>query len=148
MQVIFLENVAGVAHKGAIKNVKPGYFRNYLLPKGFAVLATPGKLNETKKMREEQIIQRERLQREAEQVRQNLANVTIVLKKKAKEGKLYGSITEKDIIAALKKEAKIGLEKSQIKLPEHLKQVGKYSVPVVLAEGVEANVSVEIEAEA
>lgn len=146
MQVVFLQAIKGSAKRGEIKNVKPGYFRNFLLPRGIAVLATEGRIKETEKIRKNEVIAQERLKAEAHEVKAKLSGLKITLKAKAKGDKLYGSITEKEIIAAVKKEAKVGLEKENFGGAEHLKTVGTHEVKVHLAEGVNATVTVVVEA--
>ena len=147
MQVVFLQGVAGTARKGEIKNVKVGFFRNYLLPRKLAAAATDSKIRETEKIRKNEVVSRERIKAEAGSVKQKIEGVKVVLKAKSKGDKLYGSITEKEIIDALEKSAKIKLGKENVKLSEHIKVAGSYEVPVMLAEGVEATIRLEVKGE-
>ena len=103
MQVLLTQNVAGIGRKGEVKNVKEGYFKNFLFPKKLAVVATAGKVEEAAKMRENEVVRKDRLIEEAKEIAKKIDGMTVTIKSKAKGDKLYGSIAEKDIIDALPK---------------------------------------------
>src|SRR3989338_9973630 len=108
MKVIFTENVSGVAFKGDVKNVRPGFFRNYLLPYGKGVLADAKQLRMWDKKRQEIVMEKERVKEQAETVKGMLETVTLTIAKKVtSKGTLYSAITPKDIVVALKKQGKI-----------------------------------------
>jgi large subunit ribosomal protein L9 len=147
MEVLLLQTVSGIGRKGDVKNVKEGYFKNFLLPKKLAIVATEGKIKEAGKLKEMETIQKGRLLDEAKEVAKRLNGLTVTFKSKAKGDKLYGSISEKDIIAAIKEKENVELEKSHLKMSEHLKVVGTYEIPVHITDGAEAKVTVEIKGE-
>jgi large subunit ribosomal protein L9 len=147
MQVLFTQNVQDVARKGEVKSVKNGYYRNFLMPRNLAIVATDAAMKQAEKMRQSEVIQKERLLEEAKEVCAKIAGLEIVFKMKAKGDKLYGSVTEKDIGDEVEKKSKVRLEKKHIVLSEPIKVVGSYEVPVKIEEGAEAMLKVEIQGE-
>ena len=98
MKVIFTDTVKGVAFKGDVRTVKPGHFRNYLLPQGKAVVATPHTLGLWNKKRSEFLMEKEQVERQAVEVKERLASIALTIEKKVTtKGTLYSAITEKDI---------------------------------------------------
>lgn len=147
MQVIFMHEVSKVAHKGEVRNVKTGYFRNFLLPKKLAVMASPAKLRETEKIRKEETVKRDKMKEVAKEVAKKLEGLHIVLMKKAtKQSKLYAAISEKDVVAAVKKEAKIDLDKHSVRFSKQIKELGNFGVMIHVDEGAEAKITVEVKA--
>jgi large subunit ribosomal protein L9 len=148
MQVVFIKDIKGIAHKGDVKNVKDGYYQNYLLPNKLAALATPAMIKQAEVMRKQVVIEKGRIKEQAQELSKKLEGYKIVLKSKSKGDKLYGSIGEKDIIDVIEKELKIKLEKENIGLSEHIKVAGSYDIPIRLSEGVVAKISLTIKGEA
>lgn len=144
MQVLLLKNVKGVGLEGEVKNVKDGYFKNYLLPNGLAVLATSSVIKQVENIRKDQTIQKERLVGEANDVVKKIDGVKLNIVAKNKEGKLYGSILEKDVISALEKEKKVKLEKNHLVGFEPIKNVGVFDIKVKIIDGAEAVLKLEI----
>jgi large subunit ribosomal protein L9 len=147
MKVILKTRVPNLGYEWDVVTVKDGYARNFLLPKKLADIATPKLIKVAEKRMEERVKKMEELVTSAKEVAEKLAKVELLFKKKARGTKLYGSITEKDIQAALKKEHKLEIEKDAIRMKEHLKELGDHKVTINLAEGVEAVLKVTIEAE-
>ena len=147
MKVILKKRIANLGQEWDLVTVKDGYARNYLLPQKLAVVATPALIKDAAKRAEQRVKHMEELALNAKESAGKLAEVTLNFKRKARGEKLYGSITEKDIAEALKEEAKIDLDKDVIRMSEHLKTIGDHKVKLHLAEGVEAEISVKIEAE-
>ncbi|MBU0727800.1 50S ribosomal protein L9, partial [Patescibacteria group bacterium] len=83
----------------------------------------------------------------AKEMAEKLSNVGLVFKKKAKEGKLYGSITEKDIVDSLKKDEKVEISKDMVKIKSPIKTIGEHKVKLELTEGVTVTIGVKVEAE-
>ena len=102
MKVIFLKDIPGTGKKGEVKEVSSGYARNYLIPHGFALEATPGHLKELK-MREENISKKTAREiQEAQATAAKLSGKIVTIKAKAgEEGRLFGSVTSADLAAAL-----------------------------------------------
>ncbi len=147
MQVILKQNVPSLGKKGDLKNVKDGYYLNYLLPRNLAEIATGAKVKQAEEMRKREVVQHERVIEQAGEIKSKLKGLKIVIKAKAKGDKLYGSITEKEILSALEERLNVRLEKQHLLLSEHIKVAGIYEVPVRLAEGVEGKFTLEVKAE-
>lgn len=145
MKVILLNDVKALGKKGDLKEVSAGYARNFLFPKKLAVEATPGNL---KKLEEEQARRKEQEAKDeatARQLAAQLDGLTLTFATKAGEGgKLFGSITGKDIADRIQQETKIELDKKQLNLPEPIKAMGEHEVTVSLYRGVKATVKIQV----
>ena len=147
MKVIFTQDVPNVARKNTVKEVKTGYFHNYLLPKGLAIAATKAQMEKIEKIRAEEGLKLEELEKNAANVEKTLNGVTLKLTHKASDkGKLYASVTEKEVVAAIKAELKVELAESNIEM-DHFKQVGEYEVKINLPKKHSAKLKVVVEAE-
>lgn len=143
MKVIFLKDVKGKGKKGEVKNVADGYAQNFLLKQGLAVEASNANVSSlnAKKKKEEQeaIVELEQMQ----QLKKNLEELTVELSAKSGEGgRLFGSITSKQIADELKKTHNIKLDKRKIELPDAIRALGYTNVPVKLHTDVSATVKV------
>jgi len=147
MQVVFLKDVAKVARKGDVRNVKNGYFSNYLMPNGIAAVATPTMLKRVEVLRKQLLMEKARVVEQAQEIKKQLEGKKFVLKQKSKADKLYGSITEKDVCEVIEKEAKVALTKENIVLSSHIKVVGNYEITIKLSEDVSAKVLLEVKGE-
>lgn len=145
MQVILMEKVVNLGQLGDVVNVKNGYARNFLIPQGKAKRATTATMAEFEARRVEIEAAAKAKLAEAQTVSEKLAGVTLQLVEKAGvDGKLFGSIGTADIAAALVKQG-YDVHKTQIRLPEvHLKQIGEYTVQVVLHTDVAADITVSV----
>jgi large subunit ribosomal protein L9 len=147
MKVILVKDVKNVGKAGEVVNVSDGYGRNYLIPKGLAIEATESNLkmlNEKKKAEERK---RQQELEQAKDLAQKLSKVGVTLKVKAGEnGKLFGSVTSKDVEEALKEKG-FEIDKKKIFLPENIKTTGTYYAEVKLYQGVTAKVQVDVVAE-
>ena len=147
MKVIIVKDVEHVGDKGEIKVVKDGFGRNFLLPRGLAVLATPGTLKSLKNEQDHAVKKFERQKESLVKVAKEIASKPITIKADAgKEGKLFGAITASDIAKASKDQNGVVIDRRKIKLDQPLKQTGKHDVIVHFGPGVEATLSVTIEA--
>ena len=147
MKVILKTRVANLGYEWDVVTVKDGYARNFLLPKKLADVATPKLIEIDQKRMEERVKKMEELVTNAKEIAEKLVKIELVFTKKARGTKLYGSIAEKDILAALKKEHKLEIDKDAVRMKEHLKELGEHKVTIHLAEGVEIKVKVKIEEE-
>jgi large subunit ribosomal protein L9 len=146
VRVILKAEIRGLGHAGDIKDVADGYARNFLLPKGLAIEATGGELRHLAQERQAEKTKRDRAHQDAEELAKRLAAVTLVFKLKAGEqGKAFGSVTAKEVADALTKEARSGIDKTQIVLHEPLRTLGVHKVEVRLLSDVRAEVTVAIE---
>jgi len=142
MQVILRQQMDNLGNPGDVVDVKPGYARNYLIPKGLAYEATPGNL---KRIAAEQASAAKREQEalgDARKAASKFENVSLTFKVRASdEGKLFGSITAADIAEELAKQG-IEVDRRQIELEEPIKSLGVTSVPVKLHSQVRPEVKV------
>ncbi|GGF17728.1 50S ribosomal protein L9 [Halobacillus andaensis] len=145
MKVIFTSDVKGKGKKGEIKNVSDGYARNYLLKNNLAVEATGGNLKaqQAKDAKEEQ--KAEEVKKEAEQLKETLADLEVKLVAKSGDnGRLFGSITSKQIAEQLKKSHNIKIDKRKIELDEPIRNLGYTNVPVKLHNEVTGTIRVHV----
>ena len=146
MKVLLIKDVKGLGKAGEIKEAKDGYARNYLIPKGFAKLATPEVIKEWEK---EQARKEAELKAELEKInemKEKLESGKIVIKHKlGANGQLIGSVTNKEIAEVLK-ERGFDIDKKQI---EHtaIKAPGIYNIDIKLGHGIHAKIQVEVEGE-
>lgn len=148
MKVILKQDVKGLGKKGEIVNASDGYARNFLLPKGLVVEASQSNINKAKEQKKGKEIRRQREKEEAQELAQKLSDTIIIIKEKAAEdGRLYGSVTSKDISQELEKQNKIKVDKRKIVLPEPIRYVGEVSVEIKVYPEISGNLRVKVEAE-
>ena len=149
MKVVFLEDVSVKEKKGDIKDVSDGYARNYLLPRGLALPATPAAIKEAKKITEERERKRARQHDEYVELAKQIEGKELRFKAKASSrGTLHGSITTADIAAELSNLINVDIDRKKIALKTPLHKVGTHEVDVVLAKDASAKIAVIIEGEA
>ncbi|MGO5013892.1 50S ribosomal protein L9 [Niallia sp. Sow4_A1] len=145
MKVIFLKDVKGKGKKGEVKNVADGYAHNFLLKQGLAVEANASAvstLNAQKKKEEKQAM--EELEK-AKELKEKLEKVTVELHAKSGEGgRLFGSITSKQIADELNKKHQIKIDKRKIELNDAIRSLGVTKVPVKLHHEVSATLNVHV----
>lgn len=143
IQVVLREDVAKLGKIGELVKVKPGYARNYLLPRGYAVVATEGNIKQIEHVRKAAIAEAAKLKKSFEAIAQQLSTVTVTLSKQAgEEDKLYGSVTSKEISDVLKAKG-FDVDKKRIELPE-ARQLGTFEVKAKLAPDVVATFKLEV----
>jgi large subunit ribosomal protein L9 len=145
VKVILRQSVPNLGEPGDVKDVTPGYFRNFLQPRGMAVEATKGQiaaLRATSTVREGRLAKsRER----THSVVGRLEDVRLRIPVKVGEqGRIYGSVTNRDLAEALQTQADIEVDRHRIELREPLKSIGVHSVPIKLEHGIEAHITVEL----
>ena len=145
MEVILIKDMDKLGYANDIVNVKPGYANNYLIPQGFAKAATAS----AKKVLAENLKQRAhkdaKILADAQALAEKIANLPLVVKVKAEEGKIFGSVTSADIAAALA-EKEIVVDRKVITV-DSIKTVGEYEVSVKLHREVKATVKISVVAE-
>jgi len=140
MQVILKQNVNRLGHRGQIVDIATGYARNYLLPRGIAVKASPGALKQLELVRDKIELEEAQTRKEYTTVAEKLAAAVPILEASAnEEGHLYGSIGPKEIAQKLQ-EMGFETKANQIALERHLKEVGEFKVVVDLYHQVECTV--------
>ncbi len=148
MKLILREDVEHLGKGGELVEVKKGYGRNYLLPRGLAVLANPKNVRELDHQKKMAEAKAAKLRASAEAIAKRLADTPVTLRRKVGEqDKLYGSVTALDIVEALAVRG-LQLDRRLIDLPEPLKTIGEFQVPVKLHREVIAMAKVKVEAEA
>ncbi|SFI69569.1 50S ribosomal protein L9 [Thermoflavimicrobium dichotomicum] len=148
MKVILLQDVKGTGKKGEIKEVAEGYARNYLIPRKLAVEATPGNINTLKEQQRIMNIKKEKELERAKELGKKLESVTLKLATKAGEGgRMFGSITAKQISEELKKKHQLSVDKKKILLDEPIRSLGVTKVPVKLHPEVTVTINVHVVAE-
>ena len=146
MKVILKSDVSKLGKAGSLVDVSDGHARNFLIPKGLAIEATPGKLNEWKNEQARLKAKDEKLRAEAESLRKKLQGKSVTVEGKAGEnGKLFGSITAAQVAEAL--ESQHGLkdfDKRNIKLDEPVKNAGSYPFSLKLYPNVQADMTLVV----
>lgn len=145
MKVILLKDVENLGKEGDVVEVRRGYARNYLLPKKLAIEATPGNLSQLEAIRRKRARTEEKELAEAESLKARIDGLVLEFVKKAGEtGKLYGSLTSKEIADRITQEIQKEFDRKYIELEEPIKDLGEHRVKVNLGRGVTATLTVRI----
>jgi len=148
MEVILLKEVKRLGKPGDVKRVAEGYARNYLIPRGLAVVATPAARKQVAERAKALEAEETTEKAQAERLAAKMSGVELAFKVKAGEGgRLYGSVTNADVAEKLAQEIHATVDKRKVSLPEPIKELGDYSVEVKLYAGVTATVKVTLEAD-
>jgi large subunit ribosomal protein L9 len=146
MKVILTQDVKAQGKKGQIIDVADGYARNYLLPKGLAIIADNKALNEIKGKEEAEKHKKATELENAKETAAKLAEITLKFANQSgADGRLYGSVTSKEIAEALKAQFGITVDKRKIQLDDPLKSFGKHTVNVKLHTEVIGKINIIIE---
>jgi large subunit ribosomal protein L9 len=148
MEVILRQEVPALGREGEIVKVANGYANNYLFPKGLAVIATKGNLKQLEQKRGSLAKKEEAARAEARELAGKLESQTVTIEAKAgAEDRLYGSVTAKDIAAAVEEKLGLKIDRRRLQLAEPIKQAGEVAIPVKLHPDVEASLKVEVVAQ-
>jgi large subunit ribosomal protein L9 len=144
MKVILRSDITNVGKRGDICQVADGYARNYLFPKGLAIVATDGAVAQAASMRRARDLKDAADRSAAEEIARRLVARTITVKAKAgTEGRLFGSVTASDIVDAVQAQAGVALDRKKLHV-EPIKTTGTHSVAVRLHSDVEFPVTIEV----
>lgn len=144
MKVILKENIDTLGHIGDIVKVAPGYARNYLIPKGFAIEATTKNAKALDHAKRQMEYKKNKVLEQAKQLAARIEGLPLNLVHQAgEEGKLFGSVTNMELAEQLKAQG-IEIDRKKIVLAEPIKQVGEYTVGVKIHPEVTANLKVNI----
>ncbi|MBE7031790.1 MAG: 50S ribosomal protein L9 [Ruminococcaceae bacterium] len=145
MKVILTQDVKAQGKKGDLINVSDGYARNFLFPKGLAIEANKQALNELEGKKGAEAYRRNLEEEKARNIAERMKEITVKMSAKAGSGgKLFGSITSKDVAEALKAQFKIDIDKRKIELKDGIKTCGTIEVPVKLYTGISGSFKVEV----
>ncbi|HDP1941264.1 TPA: 50S ribosomal protein L9 [Staphylococcus aureus] len=143
MKVIFTQDVKGKGKKGEVKEVPVGYANNFLLKKNCAVEATPGNLKQLELQKKRAKQERQQEIEDAKALKETLSNIEVEVSAKTGEGgKLFGSVSTKQIAEALKAQHDIKIDKRKMDLPNGIHSLGYTNVPVKLDKEVEGTIRV------
>ena len=146
MKVILLQDVKGKGKKGQMLEVSDGYARNFMLPRKLAVEATPDAINTIKMNDKATHFHAAEDKKAALALKEKLAGVTVKIAAKAgSAGRLFGSVTTKEVSDALKKQYNIDLPKTRLELSEPIKSFGTYQVKAKLYTEIQGVVTVKVE---
>jgi len=147
MKVLFKRNVPDVAQAGQVKDVADGYARNYLIPRGLAVAATPVALKQVAELQAASARHAAEAESAARELKAKLEQQPVVVEAKAgPTGRLYGSVTTADVAAALQKQLGTSLDRRDLEISEPVRQVGSYQVSARLHPSVSASVTLDVRA--
>ena len=149
MKVLLVQDVDKLGSSGDIKEVSGGYGRNYLIPKGFAVLATRGQIKQAEERHAARQKREQAARKDAETLAGRISGQTLRFTAKVGElDRLYGSITNADIAEKILEQTGVEIDRRKIDLDEPLKRIGIYPIKVRLMSGLEPMVNVVVEGEA
>ncbi len=147
MKVILIKDIKGTGYAGDIINVSDGYARNFLFPKGLAKEASAQNLNIAKQQQQANEKRRMLERLSAEEAAKRLSGLKVIVKAKCGEnGRLFGSITSKEISDAILDQHGIEIEKKRIVMDDHIKDLGETKLMIKVFSGISADIIVSVEA--
>lgn len=147
MKVLLRKDITGVGRRGDIVSVSSGHARNFLLPRGLAIVATDGAVVQAMSMRRARDLREAADRESAQAIVAELAKRTIQIQAKAgSEGRLFGSVTATDIAHAVDAQAGISLDRKSIEISSPIRTVGDHSVTVELFAGITGTISLTVSA--
>ncbi len=148
MKIILVKEIENLGSEGDIVEVKPGFARNYLLPRKFAIEATKGNLGQIDQLKKKRLLREQKELARLQQVISTVEGLTLEFERKAGDtGKLYGSVTNKEIAEAISERLGMRFDRKFLELEDHIKEVGKREVPISLGKGQSTMVTVIVKAE-
>ena len=146
MKVILLQDVKSLGKKGDLVSVSDGYARNFLFPRNVAKEANAQAMNEFKNAEQSKQYKIDTAIANAKKAKEELEGSKFVIKAKAGEnGKLFGSITAKDIAAEVKNRKHVDVDKRKVSLKDDIKNLGEYDVEIKLYSGIAAHCTISVE---
>jgi large subunit ribosomal protein L9 len=148
VKVVLRNDITGVGRKGDLLDVADGYARNFLLPKGLALVATPGVEAQAEAMRKARLQRSASERADAIELADALGGTTVrVTAKAGAGGKLFGSVSTSDIANALAAQTGTQIDRRSLSLPESIKSIGSYTVVAHLHTDVEVTLNVDVVAQ-
>lgn len=147
MQIVLTQDVQHLGHKGDVKAVKAGYFRNFLAPRGKAIRASDKLLAQLMEQKRQRDQRKGEMLAKADEIVKKIEKMTVTFTQKATpKGKLYAAINESKIQQQLEKALRFDLDKEAIILPEHIKAVGEYEATICLTPTAKATLKIVVKA--
>lgn len=144
-KLLLIDDVEDLGRKGDIVSVRPGYARNFLLPRGSGIIADKNALRMQDRLQEERKKKAQHDKEESEKIATNLETVTLTtIVKVDHDGHMYGSVTSTDIVHLLHGQAGIELEKRSVALKHPIKETGDHTIHIKLKEGVATTVILKV----
>ncbi len=149
MEIILKQDVTGLGYKNDLLTVKDGYGRNYLIPKGLAIVATGSQKKQLAELKKQQAFKQEKIKKEAEALATALEGAALKIAVKASStGKIFGSVNNVMVANAIAEQRKVEIDRKKINIDEdHIKEVGTYKAVVKLHKDVEVEIEMEVVAE-
>jgi len=145
MKVILKDNIKGVGKKNEVINASDGYARNFLLPKNLAVEATPENMQKLNSQNQAKQYRKDVEKEQAEAIAKKLESITVEIKVQAGEnGKIFGSVSSKEVAENLEKQYKIIIDKKKIEIKEPIKVLGTRTIEARLFEGVTGKIKINV----
>ena len=145
MKIILKQNMEKIGQAGEVVEVSDGFARNFLIPQGKAISFSAGNFKQIEYLKKREVEQRDGELKEVKELAVKISNISLEIKVKAgEEGKLFGSVTSKDIVEVLLKEHGIELDKKKLNLKESLKKLGVHIVPINLYKDVTPQIKVTL----
>ena len=145
MKIILKQNMEKIGQAGEVVEVSDGFARNFLIPQGKAISFSAGNFKQIEYLKKREVEQRDGELKEVKELAVKINNISLEIKVKAgEEGKLFGSVTSKDIVEVLLKEHGIELDKKKLNLKESLKKLGVHIVPINLYKDVTPQIKVTL----
>ena len=147
MKMILLQDVKSVGKKGDLINASEGYAKNFLLPRKLAVEATKSNLNDYELKQKAEAKRKQEELEKAQATAKELEDKVVTIKvKTGGNGKLFGSVTNKEVAEEIVKQTRLDIDKKKIVIPDAIKSLGTYNVNIKLHKDVTATLAVKVEA--
>ncbi len=149
MEIILKQDIKSLGYKNDLVTVKDGYARNYLIPKGMAIIATESSKKQLAEVKKQQAYKEEKIRNEAEAVVKQLEGATLTIGVKASTtGKIFGSVNNIMIADAIKEQKNVEIDRKKIEVAgEGIKEVGQYKAVVKLHKDISVEVALDVKAE-
>lgn len=145
MKVILKDNIKGVGKKNEVINASDGYARNFLFPKNLAVEATPENMQKLNSQNQAKQYRKDQEKEQAQEIAKKLEKITVEIKVQAGEnGKIFGSVSSKEVAESLEKQYKIVIDKKKIEIKEPIKVLGTRTIEARLFEGVIGKIRINV----
>ncbi|HRX77045.1 MAG: 50S ribosomal protein L9 [Candidatus Cloacimonetes bacterium] len=148
MKVILLEHIENLGKKGEVVNVKRGYARNYLIPREYAIYGTPANMKRLGSIQDELKLAEEKKLAELKNLAEKIASIKLTFVRKVDEqGSMFGSVSENDIVSALKEQG-VEIQRSSVQMEHHVKELGEHKLQLRLHKEIQVDLNFDVTAEA